>query len=125
MIAVDKLTGAALDWAMATALSIPVVAKDGETHDETLVDMGCDGDTRYNPSTNWVLGGPILERLRVDIKAPRPVWGKFSAYVPMFSTGPMEEVCVSYGSSMLEAGIKTCVKYVMGDEVEIPEEILK
>lgn len=118
-----ELSGQALNWAVADMLHIPIVVVDGVVHDYILREMGVDGSTEYNPATNWALGGPILERAKVDVKAPRPVWGWYVAYVPIFSTGLMEESGYCFGSTMLEAGLRACVRHAVGDYVEVPEEL--
>lgn len=121
----QQLSGQALNWAVADTLNVPVVVVDGVVHDAILRELGVDGSTEYNPATNWALAGPIFERARIDLKAPRPVGQLFVAYVPIFSNGFMKESGYCAGDTMLEAGLRACVRHAVGDFIEIPKELVK
>lgn len=105
------LTGPALDWAVAkceypeqpinTALGVPYLM------------FG-----RFNPSTNWSQGGPIIEREKIGVvlsPGDANVWVG-SVYEPDWKfnrTGP----------TPLIAAMRCYVASRLGDEVDIPEEL--
>ena len=114
-----ELTGAALDWVVAKCegqtvridASIPshlILVLPGE---ESMVD---DFYTGYSPSTNWAQGGPIIFRERIDIT---------------FMDGDEVEawhVSGAYGHDQLPliAAMRCYVASKLGDEVEIPKELI-
>ena len=108
-IKTQDLTGAALDWAVAkceypeqsinTALGFPYLV------------FG-----RFNPSTNWSQGGPIIEREGISIgKADDPEWWAFKGWKAENGTP---------GSTPLIAAMRCFVASRLGDELDIPEELL-
>jgi hypothetical protein len=100
----SELTGAALDWAVA---SIELIGHDDYTN-VLMVTVGDDNDWRYNPSTDWTQGGPIIEREGIALI---PGW---TAERPGFSAD---------GNTPLIAAMRCYVASKLGDEVEIPEEL--
>ena len=88
------LTGAALDWAVAKCEGVDL------TH-------GLTDDERY--STNWAQGGPIIEREGMGVFKLGYVRGWASG----FQSGP----------TPLIAAMRCYCCAVLGDEVEIPEEL--
>jgi hypothetical protein len=54
----SDLTGFALDWAVAQCEGVTVDYVDDGINRCLLMSMG----GRFNPSTNWAQGGPIIER---------------------------------------------------------------
>jgi hypothetical protein len=110
------LTGAALDWAVATANGdYPYEnAKWGEfftNNCETL-----------NYSTNWAHGGPIIERECIQLE--------YRVAVQWIATrvegSSVCEVSVPYnqkGRPQLIAAMRCYVMSQLGDEIEIPEEL--
>lgn len=106
----SELTGVALDWAVAKC----------EGHDEEYI-LAPDqfilihDDFRY--STNWAQGGPIIEREGIGINAhldgfewfARDYWG-------------MNEQAAE---KPLVAAMRCYVASKLGDDVEIPEEMME
>ena len=74
----------------------------------------------YSPSTNPAQGQPILEREidQLDRTNDYPNWE-----ANRFATDDYED-CVGYGPTMLIAGLRCYVASKLGDEVEVPEELL-
>jgi hypothetical protein len=106
----SKLTGAALDWAVAKCADLPyphVYDEQGE-----IVEV--------SPSTDWAQGGPIIERegINLDNYAKNPQW---SAWIPT----PERELgeAQAFGPTPLIAAMRCYVASKLGDEVEIPEEL--
>jgi hypothetical protein len=98
----SELTGAALDWAVAKC--------EGLRFEEW--------ETWGNYSTDWAQGGPIIEREAIQI-TPDEYKGTWTAYMtnggePYEGTGP----------TPLIAAMRCYVASKLGDEVEIPEELI-
>lgn len=100
-----ELTGVALDWAVA----------------KCEVGAGFIGeiDDPHFYSTDWALGGPIMEREGIDC-----------TFHPGVGAGYWTATHVDYyddfeSPSLLEAVMRRYVANKIGDEVEIPDEILK
>ena len=116
----SELTGAALDWAVHQAWY------EGACHDEPFPSY----------STNWAQGGPIIESERIHISCwptraytretnPNP-W-----YAQEFRKGAVspDDYFDPYKNDMLGptpliAAMRCYVASKLGDEVEIPEELL-
>ena len=87
-----ELTGAALDWAVAK----------------------CEGEPVYSYSTNWLFGGPIIEREQIGVF---PVETGWVAEQNIFSG------CVTSGQTPLIAAMRCYVASKLGDDVEVPNEL--
>ena len=107
-----ELTGAALDWAVAKCESLDCYIEDGVVH---LKGQPFDTDWRYwLPSTDWAQGGPIIERERIEFDFNEDTQ-MFHAYDGLQSgTGPTH----------LIAAMRCYVASKLGDEVEVPEELV-
>jgi hypothetical protein len=93
----NKLTGAALDWAVAA------------------IEANAWG--YFSPSANWTHGGPIIERELIEIYPLCDVeWGARK----VDSQGDLIRF---YGDTPLIAAMRCYVASKIGDEVEIPEEL--
>ena len=98
-IKTSELTGAALDWAVAK----------GEGHDMDYFQVV----DAYSPSTDWALGGPLIEREKIALVV---YWdGRWVA--------EPEEAVESVGPTPLTAAMRCLVARKIGDEVEVPEEL--
>lgn len=113
----SELIGPALDWAVE-------FIKGGckaEPHANYWLEKWIDPERRYlceSTSTNWSQGGPIIERERIRIDCP-------------WNPGPFEATCKidgvtgwCKGPTILIAAMRAFVASRLGDEVEIPEELL-
>ena len=96
----SELTGHALDWAVARC--------EGGVGVDQLI------GTWYSPSTNWTQGGAIIERERIRID-PRGVW---------CAAHDSCEWTYYTGETPLIAAMRCFVASKMGDEVEIPYEVV-
>ena len=123
----SELTGAALDWAVAKCeVGEPV----GSFLDGVVVHPDYN---KFYPSTNWAQGGPIIERELINTY-PRFTAGRteggsdvyqqdgWAAYVtpPAFWVTPRPFT----GPTPLIAAMRCYVASKLGDEVDIPEELL-
>ena len=114
----SKLIGPALDWAVAKSEGI-----------NPTFNMKSHGRTWHgwwvaNPiyrrmphySTDWSKGGPIIERERITIDP-------FDDFPNWCATIPGHQYRV-YGPTLLIAAMRCYVASKLGDEVDIPKELL-
>ena len=124
----SELTGAALDYAVAIAEGGNDFGFDGITHAFKLngrlkvLATGWALTMSYHPSTDWAQGGPIIERERVDINATLNQGSDFDEWRAVKGVGAAMRT--RYGPTPLIAAMRCYVASKLGDEVEIPEELL-
>jgi hypothetical protein len=111
-IKTSELTGSALDWAVAEIENPkPEFYRDNE---------GLEWEREYKPSTNWSQGGPIIEREGLQLRKrndhyfPEPFW----------QAGRWIDITLTPGPTPLIAAMRCYVASKLGDEIEIPEELL-
>jgi hypothetical protein len=99
------LTGAALDWAVALCEGMVEPFTKNVEHDHWV------------PSINWAQGGPIIEREGICLvkqDVPADNWWAFGK-----QCGPD-----AFGPTPLIAAMRCFVASRLGDEVEVPDELL-
>jgi hypothetical protein len=118
-----ELTGAALDWTVAKCEGYEIVSMKGSK--ATFLDRRDDGalnDMEISYSTDWAQGGPIIEREKITIdydhEGPTLLW---EAKHFAFDGAVLQR---EYGPTPLIAAMRCYVASKMGDEVEIPKELL-
>lgn len=122
----SELTGAALDWAVAKC-----EAQKSETSYVRTVagklfinsPLNPIGPLRnFCPSTDWAQGGPIIEREKIGfnwvVSNYLHVTGCWSAHIPQ-TNGK-----ILYGPTPLIAAMRCYVASKLGDEVDVPKELL-
>jgi hypothetical protein len=118
----SELTGAALDWAVGTALKLP--------------DPYWNGVRCAAYSTDWSQGGPIIERERIDLSANLDYWeARLWAGREVLDKLPRDVAAATLrarritnsiskvGPTPLIAAMRCFVASRLGDEVDIPEEL--
>jgi hypothetical protein len=117
----SELTGAALDWAVAKC----------EGTENTW------GRSRFKPyelykghsySTDWAQGGPIIEREGIDVhRVNAEMW---SAKLWVNNSGMTKNPAQWFkhniqtdGPTPLIAAMRCYVAFILGDEVDVPEEL--
>ena len=70
-------------------------------------------------STDWAQGGPIIERETIGLVCQQPESTSRCAY----RQTPDGEVFYYYGPTPLIAAMRCFVTSVLGDEVEVPDEL--
>jgi len=120
----SELTGPALDWAVAKCEELPVkISQTGFLiYSDKSVLTGPNGRV-YSPSTNWLQGGPIIERERIEIKRGNPLYFpkdtvEINDYYELLWLADKH-----YGPTPLIAAMRCFVASKLGNEVEIPEEL--
>jgi hypothetical protein len=97
-----NLTGTALDWAVAKC--------------EVGADFIGEIDDPHFYSTDWALGGGIIERANIAITGTNfPWWECDDGWYAHIGD------CYSYGTTPLIAAMRCYVASKLGDEVELPE----
>lgn len=118
----SELTGTALDWAVAQCENALWIQYDRSLRmgrgtpsrpSEYLRDH--DYTPQFSPSTNWAQGGPIVEREGMTLRCGLDGW---DAELPEFYG------CLEFGASALKAAMRCYVSAKLGDEVEIPDELI-
>jgi hypothetical protein len=77
--------------------------------------------------TNWAHGGPIIDRADIDIERDYDrVFDADERIEPFIANkqGPDGRWYSQYGATRLEAGMRCFVEFKLGDEVDVPEELL-
>lgn len=111
----SELQGAALDWAVAKC--------EGLSEYETPLflkfyrDAEGDGDAEYRYSTNWSQGGPIIEREYISVLSH--LVASWKAHVVTANAN-----YISDGPTPLIAAMRCYVASKLGDDVDIPEELI-
>lgn len=121
-----ELIGAALDWAVAKACNAFVAFELGGR----LMDMSdisqFGARPTYSPSTDWSQGGALLDQhckgfgLIQDGKAT--TWRAFGYSRHVFDSERLQRM--ASGPSILVAACRAIVAANLGDEVQIPAELL-
>lgn len=77
-------------------------------------------------STNWAQGGPIIERENITVQTdptdPHPE--KWSAYLRANLFTDDGSDCFKDGTTPLEAAMRCYVASKLGDEVEVPKDLV-
>ncbi len=102
----SELTGAALDWAVAKC--------EGTLHDDGSV------SDYFQPSVDWEQGGAIIEEKCINIV--HHVSGKF--WQAALEKWMLDDGHPSIGKTPLIAAMRCYVESELGDDVEVPEELL-
>jgi hypothetical protein len=117
----SELTGAALDWAVAKADEERDVLFCQRQYGRLIVRIAGDHETRdiewpYTPSTDWTQGGPIIERKKIA------TWSLDS-----ITWAARDYALASHeqqGPTPLIAAMRCYVASELGDEVEVPEDLV-
>lgn len=146
-IKTSELSGAALDWAVAkadgrsywTRASARWDTDDGCTdwildRDGVLKRFWFDGSRsrsghwaeqeRFTPSTDWSQGGPLYEKhdTLMEVVGQGDVWCAGPTVQPQFAANP--HPCGARGPTKLAAFCRWFVMAHLGDEVDVPGELL-
>ena len=110
----SELTGAALDWAVSKCEYTKPVQIGGST-----VMVFKDVPFDYRPSTNWAQCGSIIER--EGIETCRLKDGEWRGQ--LYEEG-IDKMHREYGATPLIAAMRCFVASRMGDDIELPEELI-
>ncbi len=111
------LNGAALDWAVATAEGHKAELDDNEVVSWKVI-LSNAYRLVWQPSTNWSQAGAIIERELITLDY-NPLKSKGRPWIATLPSGAEEQ-----GATPLIAAMRAYVSSVLGDEVDIPEDLL-
>lgn len=120
------LTGSALDYAISKAEGIQVwkdSSNEGVVNGEFLYHFNKDW-VRYTPSTDWSQGGPIIDREGI-LSGPSPFRAELGKFAACVGSNWDEGKFIGTGPTRLVAAMRCYVASKLGDEVEIPKQIMK
>lgn len=116
----NELTDAPLDWAVAKCLTLTGAARGVELRDGVpMVLDGCWAVAEF--SYNWDQGGPIIEREKIELRyhdvIVAGIW---------YRDGIGSDECShkAIGPTPLVAAMRCYVASKLGNEVDIPKELL-
>jgi hypothetical protein len=113
----SNLNDEALDWAVA------LIEKPGIVGVRPDGKLGAAGNLAFSPSRDFALGAPILSRERISRTIDHS--GLWVAYwSDGYTEGDEGKQHMQCDRSELVAGLRCVVARKLGDEVEIPEELL-
>jgi hypothetical protein len=113
-----ELTGAALDWAVAQCEGANSVAACYYDEDELPMCRDEAPHMEWKPSTNWAQGGAIIEREAITILSVDDYeWCAAIGELYYEDDNPRSP-------TPLIAAMRCYVASKLGDEVEIPDELL-
>ena len=114
----SELQGSALDWVVAKCLPDDTarIYFDEQTGEKLFLDDW--GVPEFSPSTDWAQAGPNIERDIAKIERFSEALWEATAY-----TKDAQDI-VQSGPNPLVAAMRCYVASKMGDEVELPEELV-
>ncbi len=114
-----ELTGAALDWAVAKC--------EGRSEKGMAKILAGTNLIPAEYSTDWAQGGPIVEREKMCIDEPNcdaDCRGWSAVIIDWASKDDEENSIEGFGPTPLIAAMRCYVASKLGDEVEIPKELI-
>ena len=108
-----ELSGAALDWAVAKCADLPYP----HVYDEQ------GGIVEVSPSTDWAQGGPIIEREGINFWTSNSWQDERGNFTSIKTAKHPTSTQHHNGETPLIAAMRCYVASVLGDEVELPEEL--
>lgn len=77
----------------------------------------------YSPTTDWGQGGPIIEWEMIELTRGTENSNGWTATIDLYEGDAMRESCT--GPTPLIAAMRCYVASKLGDEVEVPDELIK
>ena len=114
------LTDAALDWAVQEIEYQRMIAE-GEHVKQWVLDDHRVGASINHYSTDWLWGGPLIDSM---VREGLRLTGYKS--LPTDPTSCQAQIgnIVTGGQTPLIAAMRVCVSYKLGDEVDVPKELM-
>lgn len=124
---VSDAVGVQLDWLVAKCESVEVeYINDGRTRCILRVSPFTG---MYRPSVDWAIGGPLIERENLGLEKHRldgPYQWAACDWHPVVVQGHtcLERSKYAYGPTSLIAAMRCLVAATLGDEVDVPDELV-
>lgn len=116
-INVDSLIDPALNWAVAKCEGRNITIMRNSDGSLFPQPVWADGLWQCNYSTFWGMGGPIIEREKIDVMWCGIEWCAYCM------TPDGERQLETSGPTPLIAAMRAYVASKLGDEIEVPEEL--
>lgn len=113
-IKISEATDAALDWAVAMCEGFTEYDPSTEKMLPPRKEHGWVPLSDYNYSTDWSQGGPIVERERIAVWFSKEDW----------KSQMRDTSAKKHGPTPLIAAMRCFVASKLGEEVNVPEELL-
>nr|DAG83623.1 MAG TPA: Protein of unknown function (DUF2591) [Caudoviricetes sp.]DAK77123.1 MAG TPA: Protein of unknown function (DUF2591) [Caudoviricetes sp.] len=124
----QDLAGAALDWAVAKAEIAPLEMPEKD-------DLWGKYCAPYSPSTNWIYGGPLVEKFGVLLSPPESMvhvhggpnagWQQSGHWgATIFRKGEHKRKAHRHPTEPLVAAMRCVVGWSLGEVVSVPKELL-
>lgn len=121
----SELTGAALDWVVSLVTNPEWTDEDRKCNTYGYVDTGNEDDEPYSPAYDWTQGGKIIELEQISvINTHGPMWGATTYPVHQVYQDRTEAHFQGVGPTPLIAAMRCYVTSKLGDEVELPAELI-
>lgn len=115
------LTGPALDWLVAQCESVEVeYINDGRTRCLLRVSPFTG---MYRPSVDWAQGGRLIEKEKLELRCNDYEWQAFCFGFPVSRAHSGTRTWAA-GPTQLIAGMRCLVAATLGDEVDVPDELV-
>lgn len=127
-VSFEKLSGKALDWAVAKAVGQEFFIRDADPvtgFDADIYAVGnCPGDEAllWGPTEDWSQFGPLVSRFKVAFANMDRECTEWLAYA-FFDGKTFDNAYKALGETHNVAGCRAIVRAVLGDVVIIPSEI--
>ena len=118
-IKTSELTDAALDWAVQEIEYQRMVAE-GEHVKQWVLDDHRTGAGINHYSTDWLWGGPIIERENISVGYQ----GHLGVPLNSLWYATNRVGACGFGPTPLIAAMRSYVASKLGDEVEVPDELI-
>lgn len=118
-IKTNELTGAALDWAVATVEFDKPAIHSGVVH-------AAEHYMPFSPATDWSQGGPIIDREKIDTFTEKQTYPEsWCASVARHQNGQrlVGWRLHQYGPTPLIAAMRCYVASKLGDEIDLPADL--
>lgn len=123
-VKISTLTGTALNLAVA---AVKGIGGNASLQGFTLfVSDPCDVPDIFTPSSDWAQGGPIIEQEEIELhKWATDGWrAQATSYTFLNTPDEKPEFAEQYGPTPLIAAMRCYVASKMGDEIDLPAELL-
>lgn len=120
-VKISELQGAALDWAVAKATGKFVTLSYAITPPHVMTSRD---DERYQPSTDWAQGGPLIERYGISVRCHSDGNWVGSVGESLFLTAG-ETALIAAVRTIVAAMNNTVAARTEGNTVDIPDELVE
>lgn len=122
----SELTGAVLDWAVAKVEGVAYVKNYIVTTERNLIGelLSSSSVSNYMPSTSWSQGGPLVDKFNVDFSTQGVDEDGSQLIDATVQDFESMQCWAAEGDTRLQAMCRAIVLSKLGDEVDVPAELL-